>query len=248
MPMKVILILLPFYVLNLIAGLIIYSLNLELYTNILFVLIHALCLSISIMIGIIIVKKFKWNLYDTGIRGIQKNTLKNVFYLIPFFIIVMLSLLTGFRDNETNVGILNILLLLIIHYIVVSLHEEFYFRGILLSLFKDNINKAILISSFIFGAGHFVNIVTAFFDDLILSEFLLSTLIQVIFAFIIGIVYAGTVLITKSIIPAILFHTIWNFIATITNGSTIISVIQTILLMIYGIVMWIKIKKNPNCT
>jgi membrane protease YdiL (CAAX protease family) len=233
----------------LVAGAIIYLTQIELYTSILFVLIHASCVGTSIIIGIIIVRKFKWNFGDIGIKKIEKNTLKNVFYLIPFFLIEILPLFTGFRDNDTNVNTFWILLLLALHFIIVGIHEEFYFRGIILSLFKENIKKAIIISSILFGMIHISNLIHIFLTEIIFSEFLLSTFLQIIYAFIAGIVYAEIVVITKSILPVILFHTIGNFISAISNGSILIGVIQWLLLLIFAIIMWVKIfKKSPNCT
>jgi membrane protease YdiL (CAAX protease family) len=185
------------------AGVIIYLKQIELYTNILFVLIHASCVGISIIIGILIVRKFKWNFADIGIRRIEKNTLKNAYYLMPFLIIEILPLFTGFRDNDTNINTFTILMLLALHFIVVAIHEEFYFRGIILSLFKENIKKAIIVSSIMFGMIHISNLIHVFFTEIIFSEFLLSTLLQILYAFIAGIVYAEIVVITKSILPVI---------------------------------------------
>ena len=235
------------------ACIIIYSMQIEPIPNnninVSFLLIHSFWVCISITIGIIIIKTkiFKWDFAGIGIKRIEKNTLKNVFYLFPLFIIVMLPLFKGI-DNTTNT--FKVLLFWILHFLVVGIHEEFYNRGIILSLFKDNFKKAIIISSVIFGIGHITNMVHIIFNkELIFSEFLVSTLIQMVFAFIIGVVYAEIVVITKSILPVIFFHAFWNFTATISNGSDLISWIQTLLLVIFAIIMWIKIfKKSPNCT
>ena len=221
------------------------SLQIEPYTNILFVVLHASFVAVSIMIGIVIIKKFKWKFSDIGIRGIEKKSLKNTFYLIPFFIIVMLPLFAGFRDNDTNVSTFKILLFLGIHYIVVGIHEEFWYRGIILSLFEDNIKKAIIIPAIIFGIGHVTNIIHIL-NDLTLSN-IMSLMEQMIFAFIIGVVYAEVLVITKSIFPLIFFHTVWNFNATITNeDSFIMGVIPWLLLILYAILMWIKLTKKAQ--
>ena len=237
----------------LIASVIIYSMQIEPIpdNNIsgLFLIVHTFWVGISITIGIIIIKinKFKWDFAEIGIRAIEKNTLKNIFYLFPFFIIGMLPLLGGINTNTNTFKVLSFWAL---HFLVVGIHEEFYNRGIILSLFKDNFKKAIIISSIIFGMGHITNMVHIIFNkDLIYSEFLVATLIQMVFAFIIGVVYAEIVVITKSILPVIFFHAFWNFTATISNGSDLIFWIQTLLLIIFAIIMWIKIfKKSPNCT
>ena len=159
----------------------------------------------------------------------------------------MLPLISGINNYSFT---FKIVMLWAFHYLVVGIHEEFYFRGIILSLFKNNLKKAIIISSIIFGMIHLSNLSYLIFNnELIFSEFLLSTLLQVFYAFIAGVVYAEIVVMTKSILPVIFFHTIGNFTSSISNESLIIGVIQGLLLTIFAIVMWIKIfRKNPNYT
>lgn len=249
--LKAILITLIFQAFNFLVGPIIILLQVEPYTNILFVTIHAFCLTVSVIIGIMIIRKFKWNFSEIGIRCIQKNSLKNVFYLIPIFIIEMLPLFTGFRDNGTNVNTIKILFLLVLHFFVVSIHEEFYFRGIILSLFRNNIKKAILVSSIIFSAGHFTNIVHVFWGNSEFAfNFISSLMLQIINAFIFGVVYAEIVVITKSLLPVIFFHTLGNFAVNISKESSIIiGAIQWSILIVYAIVMWNRINRtSPDFT
>jgi membrane protease YdiL (CAAX protease family) len=243
-----------------IIGIIIYSLQIEPYTNFLFLLIHAFFVSISIIIGLIIIKKLKWNITYIGLKNIEKNMPKDVFYyLLLFIIIIILPLFTGFKENENGINKIIFIIFLVLHYLVVGLHEEFYFRGIIMSLFKDNLKKAIIISSITFTLIHLINVLSVILNlekELIPSDilsallgFLLSSLPILVLTFFIGVVFAEIVVLTKSIIPVILFHWIINFINNITNMSFLIGMLQTISLIILAIVLWKKIlKKSPNCT
>jgi hypothetical protein len=49
------------------------------YNNALYLLTHAFVVAVSIAIGIILIRKQKWNLAYIGVRKIEKNTLKSVF-------------------------------------------------------------------------------------------------------------------------------------------------------------------------
>jgi len=227
-----------------IAGTIIDLMKLE-PGNIYFLLIHTFWVCISIIVGIMVIRKLERKFVEIGIRRIEKNTLKNAFYLIPFFIIVMLPVFAGF---DKNIDTCKIILFWVIHYIVVGIHEEFYFRGIILSLFKDNLKKAIIIPSIIFGMVHISNLTNFYFTGFTYSD-ILGLVEQIVFAFIIGVVYAEVVLITKSILPVIFFHAMYDLTVTISNNYFIIGSIQWLLLIIYAIVMWLKLfKESPNCT
>jgi len=203
------------------------------------VIIQSICFMISIIIGMIIIKIFHWKFSKIGICKIEKNTLKNVLYFLPLIIASSITLFLGFNDEN---NLLRIILLIIFTFIV-GVNEELYFRGIILSLFKIDKIRAIIISSLLFGIVHSAN---AF-----VHTNYLYVVLQVIYSFIIGIVFAETVTLTGSIIPAILIHTLHNFITFITENSVegfalVILTIQTIILIFYAVIMWkiIKIKNS----
>ena len=84
-----------------------------------------------------------------------------------------------------------------------------------MTLYKNNAIKAIIISSVLFGIGHIAN---AFSNS---NYFYI--ILQIIFAFIIGLVYAEIVIITKSIIPAVIFHAVHDFMAMVTNDNVVVN-------------------------
>jgi membrane protease YdiL (CAAX protease family) len=223
-----------------IAGTVISIMELDTNSSI---IVQSICFFVSIMVGIIITKILHFQFNEIGINIIQKNTSKKVFYFIPLIIIEILPFFNGFNEQNNYLRII----LLIIFTVIVGVNEELYFRGIIVALYKNNGIKAIIVSSILFGVGHIAN---AFSN----SNYL-YIILQIIFAFIIGIVYAEIVIITKSIIPAIIFHAVHDFIGMVTNDnivgkSFLVLIIQMIVLIIYIIIMWkeIKYKSSPNCT
>ena len=83
--------------------------------------------------------------------------------------------------------------------------EEVIFRGLLFrAMEKDNLKSAILVSSLTFGLGHIVNLFNGSGRDPA------STLIQIVFATLVGFVLVWIFYHGKSLIPCILFHSANN--------------------------------------
>ena len=91
--------------------------------------------------------------------------------------------------------------------------EEVAIRGVILTmlLMRYDQTKAVLFSALLFGAGH---IITFF-----LGNELFFSLIQVILAFSLGILFATFVIKTNSLIPGIIAHMILNSFAQMFAGS-----------------------------
>ena len=83
--------------------------------------------------------------------------------------------------------------------------EEVIFRGLLFrAMEKDNLKSAILVSSLTFGIGHIVNLFNGSGGDLT------STLIQIVFAILVGFILVWIFYHGKSLIACILFHSANN--------------------------------------
>ena len=95
--------------------------------------------------------------------------------------------------------------LFIISMCCVGFLEEVIFRGLLFrAMEKDNLSSAILVSSLTFGIGHIVNLFNGSGRDLA------ATLIQIVFAILIGFILVWIFYHGKSMIPCILFHSVNN--------------------------------------
>ena len=83
--------------------------------------------------------------------------------------------------------------------------EEVIFRGLLFrALEKDNLKTAILVSSLTFGLGHIVNLFNGSGKDPV------SSMIQIVFAVLVGFVLVLIFYYGKSLIPCIVFHSANN--------------------------------------
>ena len=96
-------------------------------------------------------------------------------------------------------------LMFVISMCCVGFLEEVIFRGLLFrAMEKDNLKKAIIVSSLTFGIGHIVNLFNGSGRDPA------SSVIQVIFAVLVGFVLVLIFYYGKSLIPCILFHSANN--------------------------------------
>ncbi len=126
---------------------------------------------------------------------------KRFLYYVPLMLIVLTAFWGGIRPRygfpETA--------LYIISMCCVGFLEEVIFRGLLFrTMEKDNLRSAILVSSLTFGMGHIVNLFNGSGRDLA------STLIQIVFAVLVGFVLVWIFYHGKSLLPCILFHSVNN--------------------------------------
>ena len=98
--------------------------------------------------------------------------------------------------------------------LMVGFAEEVLLRGIVLrALQPGGVMRAVLLSSFFFGAGHLVGMLD--------GRGLQPSLVQVIYATFIGIGFAGPRLYSGSILPAIFLHFLVDFASGVARGFTL---------------------------
>ena len=95
--------------------------------------------------------------------------------------------------------------LFIVSMCCVGFLEEVIFRGLLFrAMEKNNLRSAILVSSLTFGIGHIVNLFNGSGRDPV------SSVIQIVFAVLVGFVLVWIFYHGKSLIPCIVFHSVNN--------------------------------------
>jgi len=135
-----------------------------------------------------------------GFRGPEVPA-KRFLYYVPLILIASASLWRGFK---TQYGFPEAALY-IVSMCCVGFLEEVIFRGLLFrAMEKDNLRSAILVSSLTFGIGHIVNLFNGSGRDIV------SSLIQIVFAVLVGFVLVWIFYHGKSLIPCILFHSANN--------------------------------------
>ena len=103
-------------------------------------------------------------------------------------------------------------ILFVVSMLCVGFLEEIIFRGFLFrAMEKENLTRAIIISSVTFGVGHIVNLLN--------GQNLAETVSQIIFAVFVG--FALVVLFHKgkSLVPCIVFHGVFNALSVIANDE-----------------------------
>ena len=102
----------------------------------------------------------------------------------------------------------------VISMLCVGFLEELIFRGFLFrAIEKENLARAIIISSVTFGIGHIVNLIN--------GQDLMETVSQIIFAVFVG--FALVILFHKgkSLVPCIVFHGVFNALSVVANDEAL---------------------------
>ena len=201
------------------------------YTSLQSVIVNTI-LSILIIVLMIVIKRVEF-------YGITKaQNIKKCLYFIPLIIIGLFNLRNGIRiENNTKEIIYHVLTMINVGFL-----EEIIFRGFLFKMMeKDNVKSAIIVSSITFGIGHIVNLLNG-------ADFL-PTLMQVCYAIAIGYMLVMVLYKSKSIIPCVIFHALFNSLTVFSNVNNdsqyyILSIVLLIVLTIgYGIYLNKKIKE-----
>lgn len=163
------------------------------------------------------------------------SPLKDYLWFAPLVFVELLPLLFGLKEG---LDVPKIIIYFLFTF-AVGFAEELYFRGLIAkALERWSLHHAIFISSILFSVGHFLN--------LLAGATFANTLLQVIFAFIFGIVAVEISFMSGSLSIPILWHTIHNFISLITMANDnkwfiIIEIIQGLVLILYGFFLWTRI-------
>ena len=136
---------------------------------------------------------------------------KMLFY-VPILMLFTVNLWYGAVLNITPLESV----LYVFSMLCVGFLEEMIFRGFLFkAMIKDGVNSAIIVSSITFGIGHIVNLINGSGVEL------LPNILQVLYAIAIGFMLVMIFHKTKSMLPCIVMHSIFNMLSTFANQATI---------------------------
>ncbi len=199
-------------------------------------LIQTAFMCLSVVIPFIYCKVNKIAPKELLLTGIDKNGLKTCLLYIPLIVILLPMIVNGVDLSDTGYTLATLLFTL-----SVGITEELYFRGIILRLLGKNFGalSAVFISLLIFGLGH---VSGAFVESSILM-----ILLSVLNALLFGWVAAETALITKNIIPLMVFHCLFDFFTyqMLATGEAriIIYAVRGTLMTIVAVYLLIKLKR-----
>ncbi len=173
-----------------------------------------------------------------GFIGIEKGCGKTVLYFVP-----IIAAKIGFLFYGINLDI-HTVMALAFFTIAIGLSEEVYFRGIILRKLRTcfTSKQTVILSSVLFATVHASQAFSG-------AGFIMVAL-TIINALIFGIVASEIVMLTKSIVPVILWHTLYNFInwiALIQGTIEIVLItIQSVVMIMYAIYLWSKLANKQD--
>ncbi|WP_438351102.1 CPBP family intramembrane glutamic endopeptidase [Paenibacillus sp. FA6] len=164
-----------------------------------------------------------------GFNKLDIRKEKVTLYYIPLLIIVLVQPIMGVFNLELTV---TEMILILIFSLLVGYTEESIFRGIIREKlqFKGPVFY-IVFSSIFFGILHMANALNG-------SDFI-HILLQIINAFLIGLILALLIETTNNIIPLILFHFMFDALAQMTSSvivdkEVLVVSILNIIYLVYG--------------
>ncbi len=168
---------------------------------------------------------------------------KTLFY-IPLALLMCANLFSGVRLNLSLIETA----LYILTMFCVGFLEEVIFRGLLFNAMAENgIKAAIIVSSVTFGIGHIINLFNGSGAEL------LPNILQVIYAIAAGFMFVMIYYKTKSLIPCIVTHGLFNALSVFANESALTTeqrAISCIFLVLvsggYGAYIAVKVKTDKN--
>lgn len=199
-------------------------------------LVNGVCIWLSVLIAVLYIRKSRYDFGDMGFRRIEKEANKKILFYFPAIIIEIIGLSVGVR--HVSLGLISAVIFLTL---AVGFAEEIYFRSLILKTLEgEGVKKAIIISSVIFGITHLGNLAG--------GANIPYTIIQVVYAFAFGVVFAEIFYLTKSLIPVILWHFLHDATSYIQkqpdiNEIILFAGIQTAILVAYALYMWKMIKQ-----
>lgn len=134
---------------------------------------------------------------------------KMLFYF-PLVILLTANLWYGVVLNKSPLEVL----LYILSMFCVGFLEEMIFRGFLFKAMAENgVKSAIIVSSITFGFGHIVNLINGSGAEL------LPNILQITYAMATGFAFVMIYYKTKSLLPCIITHSVFNGLSAFSNEA-----------------------------
>ena len=181
--------------------------NLSTKLGILKIVTFPILITLSILLFYFVKKNGLLKKY--GLCKPQISASRMLFYF-PLIVLLTVNLWYGVVLNAS----IPETILYILSMFCVGFLEEMIFRGFLFNAMAKNGEKsAIIVSSVTFGIGHIVNLINGSGAEL------LPNLLQVIYAVAIGFTFVIMYCKTKSLMPCIIMHSIFNGLSAFANEA-----------------------------
>ena len=202
-------------------------------------LIQAAFIFASILIPLAYCLVKKLSLKDILLTGIDKEGVKASLYYLPL-IAVLLPMIVGGVDLS-NTGLV---LATLLFTLGVGIAEELYFRGIILRILGKSFGPlpVVFISVLIFGTSHA--------SGAFVQSSLIIVVLSILNAFLFGWVAAETALLTKNILPLMMFHCFFDFftyqVLATGNALILIYAVRGSLMTVVAVYLLYKLKHHSG--
>jgi uncharacterized protein len=168
------------------------------------VLISFIPIALTLIVYFTLKNKWAW-LGFKSLKSIAPGEWKS---FTPLLLVLGIISLKGFQEISVSE-----ILFFIFFTLLVAFVEESIYRGLILkTLLPKGIRAAVITSSLLFSITHVLNALS--------GQDLTQTLLQLIYALLIGCVLALLMVKNDNIIPLILFHFVHNLIQFVGNDNT----------------------------
>ncbi|KQM17900.1 hypothetical protein ASF83_02145 [Plantibacter sp. Leaf171] len=160
----------------------------------------------SAILGLVVMRLSPPRVHDYGFR--RPRRARAALWFVPAVATVLIILGTqGVRVDAPTLAAYAVLV------VAVALNEETWFRGIVFAILRARSTRSAIVgTSVLFGVLHLANLAG--------GADLGSSILQVAFAALFGLVAAQLLVLTGSLWPAIAWHAAWNFVTFIGGDAT----------------------------
>ena len=165
------------------------------------------------------------------------HSINQLYILLPLLFILCIILVSAKGLNLTSMS--NVIVMFMLQLLTIAFIEETIFRGMMLRmLLTKGVATAVWVSSILFGVTHAL--------QLLGGQSLEDTILQIIYALLVGLVLSLLILDGQSIIVTILFHgfnNFFNFMGNVESSMTSAYLIIFVL-FVYMFFLWRRVKKG----
>lgn len=170
-----------------------------------------------------------------GFESIRNIPSRNWIYYLPLVLVLGINCMNGFKSTSSST-----LLYFIGFTLLVGFVEETIYRGLILrTLLAKGVTTAVATSSILFAVTHILNALS--------GQSLFDTILQIVYALLVGLVLALLIIMNNNILPLITFHFIHNLIQFMSpdNSFWYGNLIVIAVLALQAIWLIVNLRKVP---
>lgn len=200
-------------------------------------LIQASFMCLSMAVPFLYCKLKNISSKEIMLKGFDKNGVRTCLYYVPLIMVLLPMIING-----VNLFDMHYTLAVLLFTFSVGIAEELYFRGIILKILSENFSvlPVVFISTLIFGIGHV--------SGAFVESNAVMILLTVINALLFGWMVTEMALITKNIVPLMIFHCLFDFLTyqMLATGKVmiIIYIVRGTLMTIIAAYLLIRLKNS----